>query len=186
MNNYTEKFCLRWDEFETNIRESFRELREEKKHFDVTLACEDDHQIKAHKIILSAGSKFFGNIFGISDHPNPFIYLKGIKKAELECVLDFLYNGEAYIAQEELNKFLEIAQDLNVKGLQRNDWDERGQNPRVNKKDFEDQFTEMETKYSSSQDPEQHANVLETVEELAATIIDNDVAFVQQSKEENR
>ena len=45
----TEKFCLKWNDFETNISVAFRELREEKDFFDVTLAC-DDSQIQAHKV----------------------------------------------------------------------------------------------------------------------------------------
>jgi hypothetical protein len=61
MNN-RETFCLKWNEFETNIRESFRELREDRNYFDVTLATDDGQQIQAHKIILSAGSKFFNEI----------------------------------------------------------------------------------------------------------------------------
>ena len=86
------QFCLRWNEFERNIRETFRELKEEKTQFDVTLACDDDHQIEAHKIILSAGSQFFSNILRKSKHPNPFIYLKGIKRVQLEYIIEFLYN----------------------------------------------------------------------------------------------
>jgi hypothetical protein len=45
----TEKFCLRWNDFETNVSVAFRELREDKDFFDVTLAC-DDSQIEAHKV----------------------------------------------------------------------------------------------------------------------------------------
>jgi hypothetical protein len=45
----SEKFCLKWNDFETNISGAFRELREEKDFFDVTLAC-DDSQIQAHKV----------------------------------------------------------------------------------------------------------------------------------------
>ena len=119
-----EKFCLKWKEFETNIRESFKELRKEQIHFDVTLACDDHHQIQAHKIILSAGSTFFSEIFTNIKHQSPFIYLKGIKRVELEHVIDFLYNGEANIGQEELNNFLETAQELGVKGLLSNGKDE--------------------------------------------------------------
>ena len=44
-----EKFCLRWTDFESNIRVAFRELREEKDFFDVTLVCNED-QIQAHKV----------------------------------------------------------------------------------------------------------------------------------------
>ena len=53
-----EKFCLRWNDFESNISVAFRELRDEKDFFDVTLAC-DDSQVQAHKVILSACSPFF-------------------------------------------------------------------------------------------------------------------------------
>jgi hypothetical protein len=41
-----EKFCLRWNDFESNISVAFRELRDDKDLFDVTLAC-DDEQIQS-------------------------------------------------------------------------------------------------------------------------------------------
>ena len=94
-----------WNEFELNIRDSFRKLREEKRLFDVTLATDDGQHIKAHEMILAAGSNFFGDIFMKSDHTNILICLKGISSVELEHVTDFLYNGEAFISQEELTIF---------------------------------------------------------------------------------
>ena len=109
-----EKFCLRWSEFETNTKESFRELREEQNLFDVTLASDDGYTIEAYKIILSAGSQFFSDILRKVKHPAPFIYLKGVFKAELEYIIEFLYKGEAFMTQQELNSFLETAQTLNV------------------------------------------------------------------------
>ena len=112
----SEKFCLRWNDFETNISNAFRELREEKDFFDVTLAC-DDSQIQAHKVILSACSSFFRNVLRRNPHPNPLLYLKGVKYKELLSVLNFMYMGEVNIAQEELNSFLSVAEDLKVKGL---------------------------------------------------------------------
>merc|ERR1719186_2057738 len=144
--NKMEKFCLKWNEFESNIRESFRELREEQTHFDVSLATDDGHQIEAHKIILSAGSQFFSDILRKTKHTSPFIYLKGIKGVELALVVDFLYNGEVYIAQEELNTFLEAAQELQVKGLQSNqEENESAPNQTVEtKSDIESQYAEVE------------------------------------------
>ena len=35
----TEKFCLRWNDFESNISLAFRDIREEKDFFDCTLSC---------------------------------------------------------------------------------------------------------------------------------------------------
>ena len=112
----SEKFCLRWTDFESNISVAFRELREEKDFFDVTLVCNED-QIQAHKVILSAGSPFFRSILKRNPHPHPLIYLKGVELNNLQAVLDFIYRGEANVAQEELNSFLAVAEELKIKGL---------------------------------------------------------------------
>jgi len=115
----TEKFCLRWNDFETNISSAFRELRDDKDFFDVTLACEDE-QIQAHKVILSACSPFFRNVLRRNPHQHPLLYLKGVKYTDLQSVLNFMYHGEVNVAQEELNSFLAVAEDLRVKGLTQN------------------------------------------------------------------
>ena len=39
-----QKIRLEWNDFETNIRNSFKGLREEQDYFDVTLACDDGYQ----------------------------------------------------------------------------------------------------------------------------------------------
>jgi len=115
----SEKFCLRWNDFETNISSAFRELRDDKDFFDVTIAC-DDEQIQAHKVILSACSPFFRNILRRNPHQHPLLYLKGVKYTDLQSVLNFMYHGEVNVAQEELNSFLAVAEDLRVKGLTQN------------------------------------------------------------------
>ena len=114
-----EKFCLRWNDFESNISVAFRELRDDKDFFDVTLACDDD-QIQAHKVILSACSPFFRQILKRNKHDHPLLYLKGVKYIDLMSVLNFMYHGEVNVAQDELNSFLAIAEDLKVKGLTQN------------------------------------------------------------------
>jgi len=111
-----EKFCLRWNDFESNIGVAFRELREDQEFFDVTLACDED-QIQAHKVILSACSPFFRRILQRNPHPHPVLYLKGVKLSNLQSILNFMYHGEVNLAQEDLNVFLEVAEELKVKGL---------------------------------------------------------------------
>jgi len=132
----SEKFCLRWNDFETNISVAFRELREEKDFFDVTLAC-DDSQIQAHKVILSACSPFFRNVLRRNPHQHPLLYLKGVKYKELLSVLNFMYMGEVNVAQEELNSFLAVAEDLRVKGLTQNnsssDSKPKSEPPKINR-----------------------------------------------------
>ena len=89
----SEKFCLKWNDFESNISGAFRELREEKDFFDVTLAC-DDNQIKAHKVIISACSPFFRNVLRQNPHQHPLLYMRGVNFTDLQSVLTFMYQGE--------------------------------------------------------------------------------------------
>jgi len=113
-----EKFCLKWNDFEPNIRDYFKKLRGDQKLFDVTLATEDGQETNAHKIVLSAGSDFFSDIFIRNNHPNMYIFLKGVGRSQLEQVIDFLYYGEVSITQDEMKDFFETAKSLQIKGLQ--------------------------------------------------------------------
>jgi len=115
----SEKFCLRWNDFESNISVAFREIREEKDFFDCTLSV-GSRQIQAHKLILSACSPFFRSILRQNPHQHPLLYLKGVEFTDLQAVLNFMYHGEVNVAQEELNSFLAVAEDLKVKGLTQN------------------------------------------------------------------
>ena len=112
----SEKFCLKWNDFESNVSFAFRELRDDRDFFDVTLACEEE-QVQAHKVILSACSPFFKNLLRKNPHQHPLLYHKGISFQEIQSVLNFMYHGEANIAQDDLNNFLAVAENLKVKGL---------------------------------------------------------------------
>ena len=112
----SEKFRIQWNDFESHISEAFRDLRENKNFVDVTLAF-DDGQLQAHKVILAACSPFFSRVLDRVIHEHPLLYLKGIKKADLVSVLDFMYFGEVNVAEAELTSFLSVAGDLQVKGL---------------------------------------------------------------------
>ena len=133
---------------------------------------------------------FFSNILRKPKHPNIFIYLKGINRIELEYVVDFLYNSEVYIAQEDLSKFLEAAQELQVKGLQSKEEEECGENPTVKtdipmcthpraKSEVEPNFTEKKTQNIRNRDTSQQERIFKSLEELGETFDTSDVAFVQ-------
>ena len=113
----SEKLCLKWNDYQDNVNSAFASLREENDFADVTLACEDGQQVEAHKVILAASSPFFQNLLKKNKHPHPLIYMKGIKHEILLAVVDFLYLGEANVFQESLDSFLEIAEELRLKGL---------------------------------------------------------------------
>ena len=112
-----EKICLQWNDFQDDIKSLFWKRREDKDFTDVTLACEDGQQVEAHKVILASSSPFFQNLLKKNKHPHPLIYMKGIKHEILLAVVDFLYLGEANVFQESLDSFLEIAEELKLKGL---------------------------------------------------------------------
>ena len=112
-----DSFCLRWNEFPNNINESFLHLRGGKEFSDVTLAVEGGEQIKAHRIILSACSPFFNDLFKGGSHPHPFVYMRGISIGNLSSILDFAYLGEVNVEQSDLDSFLEAARELKIKGL---------------------------------------------------------------------
>ena len=54
----SEKFCLKWNDFDTNVCKSFGKLRNEEYLQDVTLVGDDHNQISAHKLVLSACSEY--------------------------------------------------------------------------------------------------------------------------------
>ena len=113
----SEKFCLKWNDFQENISTTFGSLRKDYDFVDVTLACEDGQQVDAHKFILAAASPFFQNLLSKNKHAHPLIYMRGIKSDDLIAIVDFLYHGEANIYQENLDSFLVIAEELKLKGL---------------------------------------------------------------------
>ena len=112
-----EKFCLRWDYFQENVNTAFEDLRKDTDFTDVTLACEDGHQVEAHKVILSAASPFFRNLLKRNKHAHPLMNMRRMKSEDLLAIVDFLYYGEANIYQYNLDTFLNIAEELQLKGL---------------------------------------------------------------------
>ena len=113
----SEKFCLRWNDFQENVNAAFVDLAKDTDFTDVTLACQDGHQVEAHKVILATSSPFFKNLLKKNKHAHPLIYMRNIKSEDLLSIVDFLYYGETNIHQENLNTFLNIANEIGLKGL---------------------------------------------------------------------
>ena len=87
------QICMKWDHFQEKVNFKFKELRANMGFADVTLACEDGQQIKAHKAIISTLCPFFSDVLKSDLHPHPFIFMMGVRSAELDAVIDFLYKG---------------------------------------------------------------------------------------------
>ena len=116
MGSY-EKLLLKWNDFQANISTAFRDLRVEGEFTDVTLVCEDNQRIEAHRVILSASSPFFRNILTSLKSPEPLVYMRGVSLNNLSSIIDFIYFGEANVCQDDLNDFLALADEVKLKGL---------------------------------------------------------------------
>merc|ERR1712114_114585 len=111
-----QQFCLRWNDFQTNMVASFKHLRDEKSFCDVTIATEGQHT-KAHKMILCACSPYFKNLLEQNPAKHPIIILKDVPFQHLTAILEFMYAGEVNVAQDQLPAFLKTAEKLKIKGL---------------------------------------------------------------------
>jgi len=113
-----EKFNLQWNDFQSTVSNSFKIWRQEKSFFDVTLVADDHKQVLSHKVILSACSSFFKLILQNNDHSHPLIYLNGIDSRNLQFIIDYIYEGEVHLFQEQLDSFLDVACKLQIAGLE--------------------------------------------------------------------
>ena len=117
----SEKFCLSWNDFQATLTNSFKSFQKDGDFHDVTLVTEDMKQLKAHKVILSACSEFFKTILKFNSHPHPLIYLNGVDSTNMQFILDYMYNGEVSIYQDQIDVFLSRAEIMKVSGLTRDD-----------------------------------------------------------------
>ena len=121
VDSESEAFCLKWNDFHTSLTSSFAEIRQENDLLDVTLICEGQ-AVQAHKLVLSASSGAFKSLFklNLKSDGQPVIFLWDIKAQDLNLLLNFMYQGEVNVAQENLNSFLALAERLQVRGLTTN------------------------------------------------------------------
>ena len=131
----SEKFCLKWNDFHSNVSKSFGLFRSEDYLHDVTLVSDDHHQVSAHKLVLSASSEYFRNVLKNSNKPNfhLLLCLDGVNSDDLRNILDYIYNGELQIFQENLDRFLSIAHRLKLDGLIGNNGGDQQNDLPVNK-----------------------------------------------------
>ena len=113
------ELCLQWNDFQENLRSSFKLLRQDTDFVDVTLVCEDGQKAEAHMVILASSSPILMDILRKSMQLKTLIYMRGTKWKDLVAVLDFIYIGEAKVEEENLESFFALAKDLQLKGLQR-------------------------------------------------------------------
>ncbi|CAA3033256.1 longitudinals lacking -like, partial [Olea europaea subsp. europaea] len=109
-------FHLRWNNHLTNLRSLLETLYNDQNLVDVTLSC-CDGTLKAHKLMLSACSPYFETIFKSHEVEHPVVILKGISKKEMKSLIDYMYVGSLEVSEDELPNLLQVANELQIKGL---------------------------------------------------------------------
>ena len=112
MDNYN----LTWKTFSKHLTEAVQEMFEDKSFANVTLVCDGQRQLRAHKFVLSACSSVFKSILQYnSAESNPLIILRGIRYEDMEAILQFMYQGETCVSKDRIKDFMKTAEELEVK-----------------------------------------------------------------------
>ena len=112
----SERFSLKWNDYQSNWSKTLAELRNDHELSDIILISEDKVKFSAHKILLSSCSKMLKFILNDTKQAN-LLFLGGVSSINLGFILDYIYHGEVKIFQEHLDSFLECAQKLELLGL---------------------------------------------------------------------
>ncbi|XP_043218424.1 protein bric-a-brac 2-like isoform X7 [Amphibalanus amphitrite] len=112
----SQKFCLKWNNFQNSVTSVFDSLRQDEELVDITLCCEG-RKIKAHRMMLSACSPYFRDLFKDNPCQHPLFFLKDTSYVDIAAVIEFVYKGEVNVLQSQLASFLKTAELLQVKGL---------------------------------------------------------------------
>ncbi|XP_012551799.1 protein bric-a-brac 1-like isoform X2 [Bombyx mandarina] len=112
-----QQFCLRWNNYQSNLTSCFDQLLQTELFVDVTLACEGQ-KLKAHKLVLSACSPYFQEL--LTDNPcqHPIIIMNNdIKYCDLKAVVYYMYRGEINVSEDQIPALLKVAEALKIRGL---------------------------------------------------------------------
>ena len=185
----SEKFRLKWNDFHSNVSKSFSLLRNEDYLHDVTIASDDKEQIAAHKLVLSTCSLYFKSIFMKNKNSNLILCLEGLSCNDVRNMMDYMYNGELQIFQDDLDRFINIAQRFKLEGLITID-DDAAQEEEINVKEtehlnnevtnFQDDYTNLS--YRTKTKTEGHERVITKV---STDINPDNISEVDEQIEQN-
>ena len=111
-----------------NFKDVIKDLQGNECLSDVTLVCNDDTQIKAHKFVLIGSSPVFRSMLLHSSQRDTILYLRGVKRSELEWALQLMYLGQTQIPHTQLQSFIELANDFKMKGIYNENEEQNSEN----------------------------------------------------------
>ncbi|XP_013200954.1 zinc finger and BTB domain-containing protein 44 [Amyelois transitella] len=109
-------FHLKWNNHLQNLSQLFTTIYSSSALADVTLSCRDG-TLKAHKLVLSACSPYFEQIFRDNPCQHPVVILKGIPFSEINLLVEFMYKGSVDVQELDLQSLMHTASELEIRGL---------------------------------------------------------------------
>ena len=113
----SEKFSLKWNDYQSNWNKAINNLHKDTDFADVTLISDDKVKFHAHKILLSSSSNMFKFILRGTNQNSSLLFLGGVSSINLGFILEYIYQGEVNLYEEQVESFLESAQGLEIEGL---------------------------------------------------------------------
>jgi BTB/POZ domain len=130
-------YTFTWNNQVPHVMKSFNALRKNKELIDVTLSCERKN-IPAHKVMLSACSPYFKNLFEARNQlpvfsaahqfiffkysqeilcPHPVIILRNVFFDDLSAIMEYMYTGMVTVRHSQLASFVDTGKLLDIDGL---------------------------------------------------------------------
>merc|ERR1712129_207866 len=103
---------LEWGLYELKSKTAFQKLYHDTAFTDVTLACEGNGRIEAHRAVLGVSSDFFLDILKETSTGHSLIYLEGVTLEDLQLVKSFVYLGKATVRFAQYGSFAVVAKRM--------------------------------------------------------------------------
>ena len=84
------EFVLKWADHNNQLLNIFQQLWTENSFTDVTLST-DKKSFKAHKLVLSACSPYFRNLFLGTPNKHQTVFVKDITSEHMSLLMDYMY-----------------------------------------------------------------------------------------------
>ena len=106
---------IKWEAPEGLLKQLLKYSRQSNFLENVTLVCDDQRELKAHRFVLNYLSVVMKNILEEHLEENPRIYLTEIQYQYLESILDLIYLGETSIEEKDIQEITKIVKHLELK-----------------------------------------------------------------------
>ncbi|CAL4117062.1 unnamed protein product [Meganyctiphanes norvegica] len=116
MEETKEKVSVKWWNHQSALSASARNIHNKEIYADVLIRC-DGQEFWGHKFIIAACSEYFEEILKDIPYRGSVMIPEEIRTKEFTYLLEYMYLGEAIVAEEEIPEIIKAAEILRIRGL---------------------------------------------------------------------